>query len=77
MTDDIGRFTTAVAASVGQQNDAAQTITRNVQEAAAGVKELAGNMTQVTNAIGETNRFASEALDVARTLSTQARSTKP
>jgi hypothetical protein len=34
-------------------------------------------MTQVTNAIGETNRFASEALDVARTLSTQARSTKP
>ena len=71
VTDDIGRFTTAVAASVGQQNDAAQTITRNVQEAAAGVKELAGNMTQVTNAIGETNRFASEVLDVARTLSTQ------
>ncbi|MGA2818435.1 MAG: methyl-accepting chemotaxis protein, partial [Xanthobacteraceae bacterium] len=71
VTDDIGRFTTAIAASVGQQNDAAQTITRNVQEAAAGVKELAGNMTQVTNAIGETNRFASEVLDVARTLSTQ------
>jgi len=71
VTDDIGRFTTAVAASVGQQNDVAQTITRNVQEAAAGVKELAGSMTQVTSAIGETNRFASEVIEVAHTLSTQ------
>jgi methyl-accepting chemotaxis protein len=71
ITDDIGRFTTAVASSVEQQSDAAQMITRNVQEAAAGVKELAGNMTRVTNAIGETNRFASDVLEVAHTLSAQ------
>ncbi len=71
VTDDIGRFTTAVASSVEQQNEAAQTITRNVQEAAAGVKELASNMTHVTDAIGETNRFASEVLAVAHTLSAQ------
>lgn len=71
VTDDIARFTTAVASSVEQQNNAAQMITRNVQGAAAGVTELAGNMTEVTKAIGETNRFASEVLDVAHTLSAQ------
>jgi methyl-accepting chemotaxis protein len=71
VTDDIARFTTAVAASVEQQNDAAQMITQNVQGAAAGVKELAGNMTLVTTAIGETNRFASEVLQVAHTLTAQ------
>jgi methyl-accepting chemotaxis protein len=71
VTDDIAHFTTAVASSVEQQNNAAQTITQNVQGAAAGVQDLAGNMTQVTRAIGETNRFASEVLDVAHTLSAQ------
>jgi len=71
VTDDIAHFTTAVATAVEQQNDAAQTITRNVQGAADGVKVLSGNMTQVTAAIGETNRFASEVLDVAHTLSAQ------
>lgn len=71
VTGDIARFTTTVAASVEQQNNAAQMITRNVQEAAAGVQDLAGSMTQVTGAIGEANRFASEVLDVAHTLSAQ------
>jgi methyl-accepting chemotaxis protein len=71
VTDDIARFTTAVASSVEQQSNVAQMITRNVQGAAAGVTQLAGNMTEVTRAIGETNRFASEVLDVAHTLSAQ------
>ena len=71
VTDDIARFTSAIASSVEQQNNAAQMITRNVQGAAAGVTQLAGNMTQVTNAIGETNRFASEVLEVAHALSAQ------
>jgi len=71
VTDDIARFTAAVAASVEQQNDAAQMITRNVQGAAGGVHDLAGNMTRVTKVIGETNRFASEVLEVAHTLSSQ------
>jgi methyl-accepting chemotaxis protein len=71
VTDDIARFTAAVASSVEQQNNAAQMITRNVQAAAAGVKDLAGNMTRVTNAIGETNRFASEVTEAAHTLSAQ------
>jgi methyl-accepting chemotaxis protein len=71
VTDDVAKFITAVAASVEQQNNAAQTITRNVQGAATGVKDLAGSMTQVTSAIGETNRFASEVLEVAHTLSAQ------
>ena len=46
-------------------------ITRNVQGAAAGVTQLAGNMTEVTKAIGDTNRFASEVIDVAHALSAQ------
>jgi methyl-accepting chemotaxis protein len=71
VTDDIAHFTSAVAASVEQQNNTAQMITRNVQGAAVGVKQLAGSMTQVTNAIGEANRFASEVLDVAQMLSAQ------
>jgi methyl-accepting chemotaxis protein len=71
VTDDIARFTTAVASSVEQQNNAAQMITRNVHGAAAGVQDLAGSMTHVTKAIGETNRFASEVLAVAHTLSAQ------
>jgi methyl-accepting chemotaxis protein len=71
VTNDIGSFTAAVASSVEQQNNAAQVITRNVQEAAAGVKELAGNITRVKSAIGETNRFASDLLAAARTLSAQ------
>jgi methyl-accepting chemotaxis protein len=71
VTDDIARFTSAVAASVEQQNDVAQMITRNVQGAAAGVTQLVGNMTVVTKAIGETNRFASAVLEVAHTLAAQ------
>lgn len=71
VTDDIARFTAAVASSVEQQNNAAQMITRNVQGAAAGVHDLAGNITEVTKVIGETNRFASEVLEVAHTLSAQ------
>jgi methyl-accepting chemotaxis protein len=71
VTDDIAHFTSAVAASVEQQNNTAQMITRNVQAAAGGVKQLAGSMTQVTNAIGEANRFATEVLDVAQMLSSQ------
>jgi methyl-accepting chemotaxis protein len=71
VTDDIARFTSAIASSVEQQNNAAQMITRNVQGAATGVTQLAGNMTEVTKAIGDTNRFASEVIDVAHTLSAQ------
>jgi len=71
VTDDIARFTSAIAASVEQQNNAAQMITRNVQGAAAGVMQLAGNMTEVTKAIGDTNRYASQVLDVAHALSAQ------
>jgi methyl-accepting chemotaxis protein len=71
VTDDIARFTTAVASSVEQQSHSAQMITHNVQGAALGVKELAGSMTQVTDAIGEADRFTAEVLDVARMLSAQ------
>jgi methyl-accepting chemotaxis protein len=71
VTDDIARFTTAVASSVEQQNNAAQMITRNVQGAATGVTQLSSSMTEVTTAIGDTNRFASEVLEVAHALSAQ------
>ena len=71
VTDDIALFTSAIASSVEQQNAAAQMITRNVQGAATGVTQLAGSMTEVTRAIGDTNRYASEVLEVAHGLSAQ------
>jgi len=71
VTEDIARFTTAVALSVEQQNSATQMISRNVNEAASGVRDVAQNVAVVTKAIGETNRFAAAVLDAARTLSTQ------
>jgi len=71
VTDDVAQFTTAVASAVEQQNNAAQTITQNVHGAATGVRDLAGNITEVTRAIGETNRYAAEVLEVADTLSAQ------
>jgi methyl-accepting chemotaxis protein len=71
VTDDIAHFTTAVAAAVDQQSNAAQMITRNIQGAAGGVKDLSANITEVSGAIGEANRFAAEVLGVAKTLSAQ------
>jgi len=50
---DISRFTATIAAAVEQQTISTQEIARNVQQAAMGANELAGDMTSVTTAIDE------------------------
>ena len=47
-------------------------IASNVQQVAAGAKELSGNMVVVTSAIDETNRSASAVLEASDALSAQA-----
>ena len=70
--DDIGRFTEAIVGAVEQQNNSTQMIASNVQQVAAGAKELSGNMVVVTSAIDETNRSASAVLEASDALSAQA-----
>src|SRR4051794_41014745 len=69
---DISRFTSTIAASVEEQSASTQDIGRNVQQAATGAKELAGNMATVTEAIDETNRSATLVLTASNALTTQA-----
>jgi methyl-accepting chemotaxis protein len=69
---DISRFTSTIAVSVEEQSASTQEIGRNVHEAATGARELAGNMTTVTEAIEETNRSASAVLDASNALTVQA-----
>ena len=69
---DISRFTSSIAASVEEQSASTQEIGRNVQQAASGANELAGSMTNVTEAIQETNKSASQVLDASGALASQA-----
>jgi methyl-accepting chemotaxis protein len=69
---DISRFTSTIAVSVEEQSASTQEIGRNVHEAATGARELAGNMTTVTEAIEETNRSAAAVLDASNALTAQA-----
>ena len=69
---DISRFTSTIAVSVEEQSASTQEIGRNVHEAATGARELAGNMTTVTEAIEETNRSASAVLGASNALTAQA-----
>jgi methyl-accepting chemotaxis protein len=68
---DISRFATTIAAAVGEQSAATQSITHSVQQAANGATELAGNMATVTEAIEETNRAAAAVHDATAALTAQ------
>ena len=70
--DDINRFTTTIASAVVEQSASTEEISRNIQQAANGANDLAGNMTTVSGAIDETNRSASAVLEATNTLSSQA-----
>jgi len=70
--DDISGFTAAIADAVEQQTSSTQMIVHNIQEAAAGAKELAGKMAVVTEAIDETNRSAAAVHETSQAFSAQA-----
>ncbi len=70
--NDINQFTTLIATAVQQQTGSTQMIAHNVQQAAVGANELAGNMAIVTKAIDETNHSAVAVLNTSQSFSAQA-----
>ncbi len=69
---NIDSFTASVAGAVEEQARSTEMIASNVQQAAHGAGELAGNMAVVTKAINETNRAATEVLDASQAFSAEA-----
>jgi methyl-accepting chemotaxis protein len=69
---NIDNFTASVAGAVEEQARSTEMIASNVQQAAHGAGELAGNMAVVTKAINETNRAATEVLDASQAFSAEA-----
>src|SRR5256714_7346663 len=69
---EIEKVTTAIASAVEEQGAATQEISRNATLAAQGTKLLAGNISTVNGAIGETTRSAGAALNPAPSLSGEA-----
>jgi methyl-accepting chemotaxis protein len=69
---DISGLTAAIAIAVEEQTSSTQMIAQNVQEAAAGAKELAGKMTVVTETIYGTNRSAAAVHETSQAFSAQA-----
>jgi methyl-accepting chemotaxis protein len=70
--DDINRFAATIATAVVEQSASTEEIARNIQQAANGANDLAGNMTTVSGAIDATNRSATAVLDATNALSSQA-----
>ena len=68
----IDEVTTAIATAVEQQGNATRDITQNVEMAASGSQMLASSISNVSAAIGETNRTANEVLGASDAVSTAA-----
>jgi methyl-accepting chemotaxis protein len=69
---EIEKVTTAIASAVEEQGAATQEISRNATLAAQGTKLLAGNISTVNGAIGETTRSAGAVLNASHSLSDEA-----
>src|SRR5204862_562069 len=69
---EIEKVTTAIASAVEEQGAATQEISRNATLAAQGTKLLAGNISTVNGAIGETTRSAGAVLNASHSLSEEA-----
>lgn len=69
---DISGLTAAIANAVEEQASSTQMIAQNVQQAAAGAKELASKMTIVTETIHGTNRSATAVHETSQAFSAQA-----
>jgi methyl-accepting chemotaxis protein len=69
---EIEKVTTAIASAVEEQGAATQEISRNANLAAAGTKTLAGSISTVNGAIGETTHSAGAVLDASQSLSAEA-----
>jgi methyl-accepting chemotaxis protein len=69
---DIDSFTATIAAAVGQQNVAANEISQNIGQAAAGTAIVARSITGTAEATENANRSADKVLATAHDLSNQA-----
>ena len=69
---EINRIATAIAAAVEQQSAATLEISRNVQQAANGTNEVAGNINGLSQAAGNTGAAATQVHGSASELSRQA-----
>jgi methyl-accepting chemotaxis protein len=63
---DIDKFTSAVAAAVGQQSTATGEISRNVEDAAQGTKRVSTVLGEIVGAIANTDISADKVLTAAR-----------
>jgi methyl-accepting chemotaxis protein len=69
---EIDRYTSAVAASLAEQNLATGDISRNVASAAEGAKEVVSVLDQVAGAVSETRSHADTVLKASETVATAA-----
>lgn len=70
---EINAASTEIAGSVRQQGVATEEISHNIRNAAAATHTLAQNVAETTASISETNRSATEVLQVAEYLTSHAR----
>jgi methyl-accepting chemotaxis protein len=64
---EIDEYTSAVAASVGQQSTATGEISRNVENAVQEAKEVSSILAEIVNAIGKTDSSADKVLTASQT----------
>jgi methyl-accepting chemotaxis protein len=68
----INEISTTIAAAIEEQTAATAEISRNVEQAAVGTKEVSSNIVGVTQAAGETGQVSAQVLDTAKALASQS-----
>ena len=71
---EIDGYTSAVAASLQQQDNATDEISHNVASAATGAKGMAAVLDEVMRAVGDTRNAANKVLEASETVESAASS---
>jgi methyl-accepting chemotaxis protein len=69
---EISEIATAIASAIEEQGAATEEIARNVQQAAAGSREVSQNIAGVSEAAGQSGVASSEVLNAAEALTRQS-----
>ncbi|MBI3451942.1 MAG: HAMP domain-containing protein, partial [Rhodospirillales bacterium] len=72
--DEMARIATTVAAAVDKQNTTTSEIVRNIQQAAAGTRDVASHINDVSSVAGETETSAGQVLGSADRLTREVES---
>jgi methyl-accepting chemotaxis protein len=70
----MNEISTTIASAIEEQTAATAEISRNVEQAAVGTKEVSSNIVGVTQAATETGQVSTQVLEAARSLATQSES---